>query len=158
MALSGLNREINFLGSRRVAAIVSAILLVVSIASLATRGLNFGIDFTGGVLLEAGYEGAADLPDIRQRLAAGGFGDAQVQNFGTASDVLIRVLPREGNDSGQVGRDIFRLLSQGDVNVQERRVDFVGRKKVRTGTAGQERLQGHAVRHRAGRFDQHYQR
>ena len=72
MALSGLNREINFLGSRRVAAIVSAILLVVSIASLATRGLNFGIDFTGGVLLEAGYEGAADLPDIRQRLAAGG--------------------------------------------------------------------------------------
>jgi preprotein translocase subunit SecF len=126
MALSGLNREINFLGSRRVAAIVSAILLVVSIASLATRGLNFGIDFTGGVLLEAGYEGAADLPDIRQRLAAGGFGDAQVQNFGTASDVLIRVLPREGNDSGQVGRDIFRLLSQGDVKVQERRVEFVG--------------------------------
>ncbi|MGI9331089.1 MAG: protein translocase subunit SecF [Gammaproteobacteria bacterium] len=126
MALSGLNKEINFLGIRRITTVLSAILLVISISSLATRGLNFGIDFTGGVLLEAGYEGAADLPDIRRRLAAGGFGDAQVQNFGTASDVLIRVLPREGNDSGQVGRDIFRLLSQGDVNVDERRVEFVG--------------------------------
>ena len=95
MALPGLKREINFLGARRIAAVLSAILLVLSVGSLATRGLNFGIDFTGGILLEAGYGGPADLEDIRTRLAAGGFGDAQVQNFGAASDVLIRVMPRD---------------------------------------------------------------
>ena len=64
---------------------LSAVLMVGSLILLipGVRGLNFGIDFTGGVLLEVGYQGPADLPDIRERLAANGFADAQVQNFGT---------------------------------------------------------------------------
>ena len=126
MALLGQKREINFLGVRRIAAAISAVLLIVSIGSLATRSLNFGIDFTGGILLEAGYDGPADLQDVRSRLTADGFPDAQVQNFGAASDVLIRVLPREGANSGEVGRSIMRLLRGGDQEVELRREEFVG--------------------------------
>jgi len=126
MALPWLNKEINFLGVRRIAMVLSGVLLLVSIGSLATRSLNFGIDFTGGILLEAGYDGPADLRDVRSRLTAGGFGDAQVQNFGAASDVLIRVLPREGANSGEVGRQIMSLLRGGAQAVELRREEFVG--------------------------------
>jgi preprotein translocase subunit SecF len=126
MALLGQKSEINFLGARRVATLLSIVLLLVAVGSLATRGLNFGIDFTGGILLEVGYDGPADLQEVRSRLAAGGFDDAQVQNFGAASDVLIRVLPREGADSGEVGRSILRLLRGGSQTVELRREEFVG--------------------------------
>jgi len=126
MALLGQKREFDFLGRRKIAAVLSVVLLVVSIGSLATRGLNFGIDFTGGVLLEVGYGQPADLPGMRDTLASGGFGDAQVQNFGTARDVLIRVLPREGVDSGKVGEQILGLLEADDRSVELRRVEFVG--------------------------------
>ena len=116
----------DFMGRRKLAAILSAALLIVSIGSLAGRGLNFGIDFTGGVLLEVGYEGVADLPDIRDRLGAGGFSDAQVQNFGAASDVLIRLLPREDADNASLAESILQTLRAGDVAVDLRRVEFVG--------------------------------
>jgi len=118
--------SIDFLGKRRMAAVLSALLIIASVGSLAVRGLNFGIDFTGGVLLEVGYVGEADLSDIRQRLASGGFGDAQVQNFGTAKDVLIRTLPRDGVDSGEVGEKILAMLKAGDQVVELRRAEFVG--------------------------------
>jgi preprotein translocase subunit SecF len=116
----------DFMGRRKIALILSVVLLTVSIGSLISRGLNFGIDFTGGVLLEIGYEGVADLPDIRQRLSGGGFGDAQVQNFGAASDVLIRLLPREDADNAKLAENILRVLQQNDVTVDLRRVEFVG--------------------------------
>ncbi len=126
MAIFGLQNEINFLGGRRVAAVISALLIGVALFCLATRGLNFGIDFTGGLLLEVGYDEAADLTDIRTRLADGGYADAQVQNFGSSRDVLIRVLPREGVESGKLGAEIFGLLSAGGERVDRRRVEFVG--------------------------------
>jgi preprotein translocase subunit SecF len=90
------------------------------------RGLNFGIDFTGGVLVELGYQAAADLTDIRERLADNGFADAQVQNFGTASDVLIRVLPREGLAGQAVADQILDVLRAGNASVELRRTEFVG--------------------------------
>ena len=118
--------NIDFMGKRRVTAVVSAVLLVISIGAIVTRGLNFGIDFTGGVLIEVGYPAAAELSDVRERLAGGGFGDAIVQNFGSATDVLIRVMPEEGVESGKVGEQIFGLLSAGQESVELRRVEFVG--------------------------------
>jgi len=116
----------DFMGRRKLAVILSAVLLLLSIGSLAGRGLNFGIDFTGGVLLEVGYEGVADLPDVRDRLGANGFGDAQVQNFGAASDVLIRILPREGGDNAKLAANILDVLRAGGAAVDLRRVEFVG--------------------------------
>lgn len=118
----------NFLGRRRLLAIISALLMGLSLVLLVpgVRGLNFGIDFTGGVLLEVGYAGPADLSDIRSRLGANGFGDAQVQNFGTARDVMIRVLPREGVDNQQEANEILAVLREGDPSVELRRTEFVG--------------------------------
>jgi len=114
------------MGKRRITAVLSAALILVGIISLFSRGLNLGIDFTGGVLLEVGYTTPADLGNIRSRLESGGFADALVQNFGTATDVLIRVLPEEGVDSAQVGDQILGLLAAGDANVELRRAEFVG--------------------------------
>ncbi len=118
--------HIDFMGKRRFAAVLSAVLIVISIGSLATRGLNFGIDFTGGVLIEVRYPDAANLVDVRARLGNGGFGNAIVQNFGSATEVLIRVMPEEGVDAGKVGDHIFELLRSGDAGVDLRRAEFVG--------------------------------
>ncbi|MDP2326390.1 MAG: protein translocase subunit SecF [Gammaproteobacteria bacterium] len=119
---------INFLGVRKPSFVLSAILMIGSLILVipGVRGLNFGIDFTGGVLLELGYQGAADLPDIRKRLAANGFADAQVQNFGTASDVLIRVLPREAVAGQAVAEQILGVLKAGNTSAELRRTEFVG--------------------------------
>jgi preprotein translocase subunit SecF len=118
----------DFLGKRRLAFLLSAFLMVGSLILVIpdVRGLNFGIDFTGGVLVELGYQEAADLPDIRERLATNGFADAQVQNFGTASDVLIRVLPREGLAGEVVADRILAVLRAGDTSAELRRTEFVG--------------------------------
>lgn len=120
--------KFDFMGKRRLAAAFSAFLMIGSLILIipGVRGLNFGIDFTGGVLLELAYPGPAALPDIRERLAASGFGDAQVQNFGTASDVMIRILPREGIDNKVVAEQIVAVLKAGDPAVQLRRTEFVG--------------------------------
>jgi len=120
--------KFDFLGRRKPAFFLSAFLMVGSLILIipGVRGLNFGIDFTGGVLVELGYKAAADLPDIRQRLADNGFADAQVQNFGTASDVLIRVLPREGLAGQAVAEQILGILRSGDASVELRRTEFVG--------------------------------
>lgn len=120
--------NIDFLGKRKLAFMLSAVLMVGSLILVipGVRGLNFGIDFTGGVLVELGYQGSADLPDIRKRLAANGFADAQVQNFGTASDVLIRVLPREGVEGQVVAGQMLEVLRAGDATAELRRTEFVG--------------------------------
>lgn len=111
---------------RRVTATLSILAIIISIVSLSTRGLNLGIDFTGGVLLEVGYPEAADLAQIRGTLGVEGFGEAQVQNFGTARDVMIRLLPREGMDSSQLGEEILQVLRASGADVSLRRVEFVG--------------------------------
>ena len=106
---------------------ISAILIAVSIASLATRGLNFGIDFTGGVLLEVGYPQDADIEKIRTIMADAGFEDAQVQRFGAATDVLLRLPPQgEGVNPNEIRDSLRNALSSDEPNVDLRRVEFVG--------------------------------
>ena len=121
--------SIDFLsiGHRRVALLFSAIFIIISLVSLATRGLNFCIDFTGGVLLEVGYPQDADLDRIRSLMADAGFSDAQVQRFGAATDVMLR-LPPQGDDADPNAiRDTLRnALAADEPDVDLRRVEFVG--------------------------------
>jgi len=118
--------NIDFMGKRKLATIFSAILMAVSIVSLATQGLNLGVDFTGGTLVEVGYDKAAGLESIRSDLAASEFGEATVQYFGSASEVLIRIAPREGVNTAEISSSILELLRSDGQVVEMRRVEFVG--------------------------------
>ena len=115
------------MGWRKAATILSAALIVISIAALVIRGLNFGIDFTGGYIVEAGFEQAALLPEIRDALSEDGFPDAIVQHFGTTTEVLVRLAPAEGLTGAKVNTEVDRVLaSVGQGEVTMRRVEFVG--------------------------------
>jgi len=126
MQLFNKETHINFLGKRKLAMVFSLALILISIGSFATRGFNFGIDFTGGTLIEVGYPQNAELDDIRSALGASGFGDAVVQHFGTATDVLIRIAPREGMTSAELSDQVLASLKGADDQVAMRRVEFVG--------------------------------
>jgi preprotein translocase subunit SecF len=118
---------IDFMAQRRTAMIVSAVLLAISLASLAIRGLEFGIDFTGGTLIEVGYQESVDIDTVRGKLDAAGFDDAVVQHFGTSRDVLVRLGEREGVSKADLSTEILRALRGGDAGaVDLRRVEFVG--------------------------------
>ncbi|WP_025770349.1 protein translocase subunit SecF [Thioalkalivibrio sp. HK1] len=123
---SRLKGEIDFLKWRRATGLISTVLLVVSIASLAVRGLVFGIDFTGGTLVEVGYSQAVDLEPVRASLDEAGFEGAVVQHFGTAKDVLVRIAPKEDVEQSQLSDRILDALRAGDLEVEMRRVEFVG--------------------------------
>lgn len=116
----------DFMSKRTIALAFSALLIIASISSLVTKGLNFGLDFTGGTLIEVGYQQSADLNKIRSRLTAEGFGDALVQNFGSSKEVLVRLAPRENTSSQSLGDKILTALKEDDANVEMRRQEFVG--------------------------------
>jgi preprotein translocase subunit SecF len=115
-----------FMRTRRTWYVVSAIMIVVSLVSLATRGLNFGIDFTGGVVLELTFPQDADLEKIRGELEKAGYGGAAVQSFGTSQDVLVRLLPEEKQDVNQLSREVLAAIQAGDPGVELRRTEVVG--------------------------------
>jgi preprotein translocase subunit SecF len=126
MQILGKSTQIDFMGKRRFAAVVSALLIIAAIGSLASRGLNFGIDFTGGTLIEVAYPEAVDLGGIRDVLEQAGYGDAQAQHFGTARDVLIRIAPRTDRASAELSEAVLAALKDTDAAAQMRRVEFVG--------------------------------
>ena len=126
MQLSKRKLAIDFMGKRRIAAILSVLLVIASIVSLATRGLNFGIDFTGGTLVEVGYPEAVELADLRGALADAGYDQAQVQYFGASSEVLIRIPPVAGKESVKLSEDVEAALRKQNAAVDLRRVEFVG--------------------------------
>jgi len=119
--------HIDFLspGRRKVAVALSLVFVIVSFFSLATRGLDFGIDFTGGILLEVGYEQAADLEGIRGTLGDAGFTAAQVQLFGRDTDVLVRLPPQPEDSAIQVRDQLQATLEAGGQNIDLRRMETV---------------------------------
>ena len=123
-----LNKEthINFLGMRKPAMALSLLLIVIAIGSIAVRGFNFGIDFTGGTILEVGYPQNAELEQIREVLGEKGYSDAMVQHFGSATEVMIRIAPREGVTSAELSDRLFALLRADNPEIELRRVEFVG--------------------------------
>ena len=124
-----LNRKTNidFMSRRNISLIFSAVLIATSIASLALRGLNFGLDFTGGTLIEVGYQTAPDTNDVRENLASAGF-DSIVQTYGAASDIVVRIPPTDQDESSaELSTRVLEALSQGVTGeIEMRRVEFVG--------------------------------
>jgi preprotein translocase subunit SecF len=119
---------IDFMSKRQIAMAVSLLLIVVAIGAIAWRGLNLGIDFTGGTLIEVGYSQPVDLATVRTALEGGDFGDASVQQFGTPRDILIRLSGGgEEGEGARLSNAVFNALAAAsDDEVELRRVEFVG--------------------------------
>ena len=127
----------NLMSLRRLTTLLSIMLIIVSIGALMTRGLSFGIDFTGGYLIEVEYDRGVELDPIRQTLSKNGFAGAIVQYFGAATDIMIRLPPQQiledtGNatavssQTAGVSDDVLNVLEAQNSTVQMRRVEFVG--------------------------------
>ena len=110
---------------RNIAVGLSILVVLLSIGSFSTRGLNLGIDFTGGILLEVSYPKAADLEQIRQNLTDAGFDDYVVQEFGAAEDILVRLPPQPGQETSEIREALFEVLSAGDSSVELLRFENV---------------------------------
>jgi preprotein translocase subunit SecF len=118
---------IDFMSKRKLALALSLLLIIASIGSLFAKGLNFGIDFTGGYLIEVGYDSEVDIGPIRTALAENGFNDAQVQHFGTSKDILVRIAPRADVNKAGLSDKILSILKKDSAqNIEMRRVEFVG--------------------------------
>ncbi|MDT0584009.1 MULTISPECIES: protein translocase subunit SecF [Alteromonadaceae] len=121
-----LKSTVQFMKLRVPAMVLSTLLIIGSITSLAINQLNWGLDFTGGTLIEVGYKEAADLEAIRAQMDAGGYSDAVVQNFGSSQDVLIRLAPRDGVKAVEIGDEVMKTLREDGTEVDMRRIEFVG--------------------------------
>jgi preprotein translocase subunit SecF len=120
--------NLDFMGKRGLAFVVSLLLMVLSVVMLATRGLNFGLDFTGGTLIEVSFPDDADTELVRSNLRSAGLEDAVVQTFGVASDIVVRVPPRSEEESNaEISTLVLQALQEGvQGEVTMRRVEFVG--------------------------------
>ncbi len=117
---------IDFMGKRKVAAVCSAVLVLLSIVGLTVSGLNLGLDFTGGTLVEVEFDQAVDAQDVRGILDGAGFQNGVVQNFGTERDLLIRMPPQPTVDQANMGDDILTTLRDAFPSVEMRQSNFIG--------------------------------
>lgn len=118
--------NIKFMGPRRRWYGLSGALVLAAVLLLVFRGLNLGIDFTGGVVFEVAFPEAANLDKVRGALASKGYEDAVVQSFGTPRDVLVRLLPKAGKDVNAVGQDVIAAIKGYDPTAELRRTEVVG--------------------------------
>ena len=121
-----IKHDIPFMRHALVFNIISLITFLLAVFFLATKGLHFSVDFTGGTVMETRYDKPADLARIRETLTRLGFGDVSVQNFGTSQDVLIRLPLKAGLTSAQVSEQVISELRKQDPGVSLQRVEFVG--------------------------------
>jgi len=122
------NTNIDFLRWRKLAMAWSIIVLLIAVGSLLVRGMNLGLDFTGGTVIEVQYPEPVEIPKVRETLAKAGFGDAQTQHFGTSRDVLIRIPPREQANAAALSNDVLHALQadEGGAGATLARAEFVG--------------------------------
>ena len=121
-----IRRDIPFMKRALLLNAISLITFVLAVFFLVTRGLHLSVEFTGGTVMEVAYEQPADLSKVRGVLGGLGYVDAQVQNFGTSRDVMIRLPVRQGQSSAQVSEQVLTALRADDPKVQLRRTEFVG--------------------------------
>jgi len=121
--MSNAKKQIDFMGKRKIAAVLSIVFVLLSIGSLAFKGLIFGLDFTGGTLVEVEYQAAPNLQDVRSQLTEAGYEKLTVQNFGADTSVLVR-LAQGFND--KVGDEVLSVLKTDDTKVELKRAEFVG--------------------------------
>ncbi|MCL4744999.1 MAG: protein translocase subunit SecF, partial [Burkholderiaceae bacterium] len=121
-----ISRDIPFMRHALVFNVISVITFALAVFFLATRGLHFSIEFTGGTVMEVAYPQAADLPRIRSTVEGMGFADSQVQTFGTSRDVMIRLAVRKGETSSRQSEQVITRLRADDPGAELRRVEFVG--------------------------------
>ncbi len=127
MELLKTQTNIDFMGQRQLALIFSTVLLAIAIGSIATRGFNFGLDFTGGTLIEVIFPADVDLTDVRAGLAAAGYEDAIVQTFGGVRDVVVRLGSADETSSAQLSTRVIEVLEEASgQQIELRRVEFVG--------------------------------
>ncbi len=119
-------RDIPFMSWGKYTTTISLLTFIIAVFFLVTKGLNLGVDFTGGTVMEVGYSQTADLNKVRNTLAGIGMPDASVQHFGNSSDVLIRLPTKPEISSAQLSEVVMKALHQGDSGVEMRRVEFVG--------------------------------
>ncbi len=120
-------QTIRFMRYSKPATWLSLVLIIASLATLATNWLNWGLDFTGGTIIEVGFEQPANLNEVRQTLAEADFSDAIVQHFGSTHDVMVRLAPREGVKGEVIGNSVLAALQNAALgDVEMRRIEFVG--------------------------------
>ena len=118
-------KTIKFLSARKSTTIMSIILIVVSAFSLMTKGLNLGIDFTGGIQIEISFETAPNIENVRSNLAIGGYDDAIVQNSGSSQDLMVRIPPRNGVDNKKIGEDVIGMLQASENSVTLKSSEYI---------------------------------
>jgi len=121
-----ITKDIPFMRHALLFNVISVITFFIAVISLATKGLNFGVDFTGGTVMEMHYEHAPDINKIRDTMSKLGFADASVQNFGTSRDVLIRLPVKQGVTSAKLSEQVRDELRKEDATAEVRRFEFVG--------------------------------
>jgi preprotein translocase subunit SecF len=121
-----IRKDIPFMRYALVFNIISLLTFFLAVGALATKGLNLGVEFTGGTVMEVNYSASADIPRIRETLEATDLGDAVVQSFGSSQTVLIRMPSRLQVSGAQLSEEVITALRNDDPGVELRRVDFVG--------------------------------
>ena len=127
MRIFRFEQAINFMRFKWPALMLSALLVLGSLGLLGVKGINWGLDFTGGTVLEVGFTQDADLTQVRNVLAERGYADAVVQYFGSSQDISIRIAPRDGVEQSRISNEILTALAQTTADgVEMRRIEFVG--------------------------------
>ncbi|MFA7318002.1 MAG: protein translocase subunit SecF [Sulfuricella sp.] len=126
MELFNIKRDIPFMSYARVTTLISLVTFILAVAALGFKGLNLGVDFTGGTVMEITYPQPAEVPKIRDTLEKMGLKDAAVQTFGTSHDVLIRLPAKPELSSAKLSEQVFQALAASDASVKLQRVEFVG--------------------------------
>jgi preprotein translocase subunit SecF len=126
MELFRFKKDIPFMSYGRLTTTISLVTFILAVFFLATKGLNLGVDFTGGTVMEMHYAQPADVNRVRVELADMGYHDAVAQNFGSSHDVLIQVPVKQNISSSKLSEEVLAKLKSGDASVEIRRVEFVG--------------------------------